>query len=73
MLDLRVTDPQKSPAKSVRPSEVQTEEQRLCNEALTSHQFDGITDEQWVAMCEQVAQDARHSGPAGLEGEPSEA
>jgi hypothetical protein len=38
-----------------------SEEQRLCNEALASHEFDGISDDQWVALCEQLAQDVRHA------------
>jgi hypothetical protein len=43
-----------------------SEEQRICNEALTSHEFDGITDEEWVALCEQAAQGARRGGQEDL-------
>jgi hypothetical protein len=31
------------------------EEQILCNEALESGEFDGMSDSDWIAMCEQAA------------------
>jgi hypothetical protein len=43
-----------------------SEEQRLCNDALASHKFDTISDEAWVALCEQVALEARQIDEAGI-------
>ncbi len=41
------------------------EEQILCNEALESTAFDTISDDQWVAMCEQAASKGRHTADVG--------
>ncbi len=38
------------------------DEQILCNEALASGQFDTISDDEWVALCEKVA--AKSGKPA---------
>ena len=35
------------------------EEQALCRQAVESGAFDSMSDEDWVALCEQVAQEAR--------------
>jgi len=51
---------QKDPTKSSRAASLLNEEQRLCNDALESRAFDAISDDEWVAMCERVAADARH-------------
>jgi hypothetical protein len=42
------------------------EEQILCNEALESSAFDSISDDQWVALCEQAASKGRHTAEVGL-------
>jgi hypothetical protein len=47
---------------------VQSKEQRLCTDALSSHEYDGTTDEQWVAMCEKVAQNSRDTDDAPSQG-----
>lgn len=36
-------------------SAVSSHEQELCNAALLSGQYDNMTDEEWVAMCERIA------------------
>jgi len=54
------------PTKAVRFPLTQSEEQRLCNEALDSHEFDAISDEQWVQMCEQAAAGARQVAEAAV-------
>jgi hypothetical protein len=35
------------------------EEQILCNAALESNQYDSISDDEWVALCEKVASKTR--------------
>jgi hypothetical protein len=35
------------------------EEQILCNAALESSEFDAISDDEWVAMCEKAASKTR--------------
>lgn len=42
------------------------EEQLLCNEALQSSEFDDISDNDWVAMCEQAAATGRHTNSPGV-------
>lgn len=39
------------------------DEQILCNEALASGQFDSISDDEWVALCEKVAAKAGKAAP----------
>lgn len=36
------------------------EEQSLCLEALESGAYDDMSDQEWVALCERLAADARH-------------
>jgi hypothetical protein len=36
------------------------EEQILCLEALESGAYDDMSDQEWVALCERLAADARH-------------
>lgn len=42
---------------------VLNDEQLLCNEALATGQFDSISDEEWVALCEKVAAKAGKAAP----------
>lgn len=46
-------------AKHVRGPQV-NEEQTLCLEALESGAYDDMSDQEWVALCERLAADARH-------------
>ena len=34
-------------------------EQALCNEALESGEYDSISDEDWILLCERIAAEAR--------------
>ena len=43
---------------------VLNDEQILCNEALLTGQFDSISDDEWVALCEKVAAKAGKAAPA---------
>jgi hypothetical protein len=49
-------------------------EQQLCSEALQSTSYDHMTDKEWIALCEQVAVQARdekvkpHTAPHDPEG-----
>lgn len=45
------------------------DEQLLCNEALASGQFDAISDDEWVALCEKVAAKAGKTAPVVTGGE----
>ncbi len=36
------------------------EEQALCLRAVESGKYDSMSDKSWIALCEQVAKDARH-------------
>ena len=67
--------PDKGSQKAQNRRNALNEEQILCNSALESSDFDTITDDQWVAMCEQAASKGRHPSeivpervkPAGAE------
>lgn len=63
VIEWSVTEPVRVPSESEAPRSALSEEQRFCNDALASREFDAISDEQWVALCEQVALEARHPAP----------
>ena len=50
-----------SPVKSVKHARNHSisEEQTLCLEAMESGAYDDMTDQEWVALCERLAADAR--------------
>lgn len=54
-------------AKHVRPT-LLNEEQTLCLEALESGAYDNMSDQEWVALCERLAADARHHDEPSEEG-----
>lgn len=37
-----------------------SDEQSLCLKALESGAYDDMSDQEWVALCERLAADARH-------------
>ena len=62
VIECGVIDPVKAPSKPPETSQdTLSDEQRFCNDALASREFDTISDEQWVALCEQVALGARQA------------
>jgi hypothetical protein len=54
-------------------SESERREQALCIEALESGEFDGLTDEAWVQLCESVSkvEEERRKLAATLRESPS--
>jgi len=60
MLSPEQTESPKAPTRRI----VLNDEQILCNEALASGQFDTISDDEWVALCEKVAAKAGKPAPA---------
>ena len=55
---LVISSDQESSRPSARKTRVE-EEQLLCNEALRTGDFDAISDNEWVALCERVANKGR--------------
>ena len=51
----------KQPLSAVHHRSPQEEEQRLCNEALRTGDYDAMSDKEWVALCERAADDCRHA------------
>jgi len=52
-------NPEIESAKSQNRRNALNEEQILCNAALESSEFDTISDDEWVAMCEKAASKTR--------------
>ena len=57
--------PDKGSQKAQNRRNALNEEQILCHEALESTAFDTISDDQWVALCEQAASKGRHPAEPG--------
>lgn len=56
--------PEQTASPKTAPRRVQlNDEQILCNEALESGQFDTISDDEWVALCEKVAAKSGKTAP----------
>lgn len=51
-----------SPALSRHDSSASRREQELCRDALDTGQYDELTDQQWVAMCERIARESAGEG-----------
>jgi hypothetical protein len=47
-------------------------EQALCMEALLSGDFDSLSDQEWIALCEQIAHDAEKAKAAADAAESAE-
>ncbi len=62
-----------SPDRSNRKTESSQREQALCRDAIVSEEFDGMTDEQWVSMCERLARESMAKEGAGAGSEDSAA
>ncbi len=52
-------NPETESAKSQNRRNALNEEQILCNAALESSEFDTISDDEWVALCEKAASKTR--------------
>jgi hypothetical protein len=44
-------------------------EQALCRAALVSEEFDELTDQEWVAMCERIARESERANNGALDDE----
>lgn len=55
-----------SPDRSNRKTESSQREQALCRDAIVSEEFDAMTDEQWVSMCERLARESAAKEGDGL-------
>ncbi len=42
-------------------------EQELCVNALETGDFDEMSDQEWVAMCERIAREAAESGQVAVD------
>lgn len=58
-----MTNPETETAKAQLRRIPLNEEQILCNAALESNEYDSISDDEWVAMCEKVASKSRPATP----------
>ncbi len=52
------------PSSGRHESESSRQEQALCRAALDSTDFDGLSDQEWVWMCERIAREATNPGEA---------
>ena len=63
-----ITSDQKSTRSSARSTPLE-KEQFLCNEALRTGDFDAISDNEWVALCERAASNGRLAAENGDQSE----
>jgi hypothetical protein len=59
MVDYRMAIPKEQTPLSRGRRDSLSAEQHLCLEALESADFDSMSDHEWVALCENVADSAR--------------
>jgi hypothetical protein len=60
--------PEQTTDKTLTRRNLLNDEQILCNQALTSGEYDEISDEEWVAMCEKVAAKSGKGAPLVTDG-----
>ena len=63
-----ISSDQKSAHSPARKTPLE-KEQFLCNEALRTGDFDAISDNEWVALCERAASKGRLAAENGDQGE----